>query len=40
MEYEPAIQPIISMLRMNNDEDAYLRHAGSLALRASAKLLH
>ncbi len=32
MAYKPAIQPIIEMLRQNNDEDAYLRHAGSLAL--------
>lgn len=32
IEYEPAIQPLIEMLRVNNDEDAYLRHAGSLAL--------
>ena len=30
--YAPAIQPIIAMLEANNDEDAYLRHAGSLAL--------
>ncbi|PRY34457.1 putative membrane-bound dehydrogenase-like protein [Spirosoma oryzae] len=30
--YEPAIQPIIKMLEANNDDDAYLRHAGSLAL--------
>ncbi len=30
--YAPAIQPIIEMLRKNNDVDAYLRHAGSLAL--------
>jgi len=28
----PAIQPIIQMLERNNDEDNYLRHAGSLAL--------
>ncbi len=27
-----AVQPIIDMLRANNDEDVYLRHAGSLAL--------
>lgn len=32
MAYAQAIQPIISMLRRNNDEDAYLRHAGTLAL--------
>ena len=30
--YEPAINPIIQMLEANNDEDAYIRHAGSLAL--------
>ncbi len=30
--YAPAIQPIIDLLRVNNDEDAYIRHAGSLAL--------
>lgn len=28
----PAVQPLIAMLEANNDEDAYLRHAGSLAL--------
>ena len=32
IHYEPAINPIIDLLRTNNDEDAYLRHAGSLAL--------
>ncbi|HMB93080.1 MAG TPA: HEAT repeat domain-containing protein, partial [Rhodothermales bacterium] len=30
--YPPAVQPIIDMLEANNDEDAYLRHAGALAL--------
>ena len=35
--YEPAINPIIEMLRANNDEDAYLRHAGSLALARIGK---
>jgi putative heme-binding domain-containing protein len=30
--YEPATQPIIDLLEANNDEDAYIRHAGSLAL--------
>jgi putative membrane-bound dehydrogenase-like protein len=30
--HAPAVQPIIDMLRANNDEDAYIRHAGSLAL--------
>jgi quinoprotein glucose dehydrogenase len=28
----PAVEPIIEMLRANNDVDEYLRHAGSLAL--------
>ncbi len=32
IRYESAVQPIIDMLRENNDVDAYLRHAGSLAL--------
>ncbi|MEO5889388.1 MAG: HEAT repeat domain-containing protein [Ferruginibacter sp.] len=35
--YEPAIQPIIEMLKNNNDVDAYLRHAGSLALSRIGK---
>ncbi len=35
--YEPAIGPIIEMLKANNDEDAYLRHAGSLALARIGK---
>ncbi len=35
--YEPAINPIIDMLRENNDEDTYLRHAGSLALTRIGK---
>ncbi|HYC83814.1 MAG TPA: HEAT repeat domain-containing protein [Chryseosolibacter sp.] len=35
--YEPAIQPIVDMLRANNDEDVYLRHAGSLALARIGK---
>jgi quinoprotein glucose dehydrogenase len=30
--YAPAVKPIIEFLRANNEEDAYLRHAGSLAL--------
>ncbi|HEX8038510.1 MAG TPA: HEAT repeat domain-containing protein [Chryseosolibacter sp.] len=37
IEYQPAINPIIDMLRANNDEDAYLRHAGSLALARIGK---
>jgi len=32
IRHESAVNPIIDMLRANNDEDAYLRHAGSLAL--------
>ncbi len=35
--YEPAIEPIIEMLKENNDADAYLRHAGSLALARIGK---
>lgn len=35
--YEPGIQPVIEMLRANNEEDTYLRHAGSLALARIAK---
>jgi quinoprotein glucose dehydrogenase len=35
--YEPAIQPIIQLLEANNDEDAYIRHAGSLALARIGK---
>lgn len=35
--YEPAINPIIEMLRANNEEDAFLRHAGSLALARIGK---
>ena len=35
--YEPAIPSIIDMLRANNDVDAYLRHAGSLALARIGK---
>ncbi|HEY0742932.1 MAG TPA: HEAT repeat domain-containing protein [Chryseosolibacter sp.] len=37
IEYEGAIQPIIDMLIANNDEDVYLRHAGSLALARIGK---
>ncbi len=32
IQYAPAVQPLIAMLEANNDVDAYLRHAGSLAL--------
>ncbi|MEQ9437558.1 MAG: HEAT repeat domain-containing protein [Cyclobacteriaceae bacterium] len=35
--YEPAIEPIIALLEANNDEDAYIRHAGSLALARIGK---
>jgi HEAT repeat protein len=35
--YEGAINPIIEFLKVNNDEDAYLRHAGSLALARIGK---
>ena len=35
--YEPAISAIIEMLAANNDKDAYLRHAGSLALARIGK---
>ena len=35
--YEPAINPIIELLKSNNDEDAYIRHAGSLALARIGK---
>ncbi len=30
--YHAALDPIVAMLEQNNDKDAYLRHAGSLAL--------
>jgi len=30
--YRPAVQPILAMLEANDDADAYLRHAGALAL--------
>lgn len=35
--YEPAINPVIELIRTNNDEDAYIRHAGSLALARIGK---
>ncbi len=35
--YEPAIGSIIEMLNDNNNQDAYLRHAGSLALARIGK---
>ena len=35
--YEPAISPVIELLRSNQDEDVYIRHAGSLALARIGK---
>ena len=35
--FEPAINPIIGFLGANNDADAYLRHAGALALARIGK---
>ncbi|WP_420147196.1 DUF7133 domain-containing protein, partial [Spirosoma sp.] len=35
--YEPAVQPLIQLLEANNDEDAYIRHAASLALARIGK---
>src|SRR5690606_21344805 len=35
--YEPAIDQIINLLEANNDEDAYIRHAASLALARIGK---
>lgn len=32
IEFQSAVAPIIQMLEDNNDEDVYIRHAGSLAL--------
>ncbi len=37
IEHGPAVQPLIDMLAANNDEDNYLRHAGSLALARIGK---
>jgi len=37
IKFEPAIEPIIDLLKDNNDEDAYIRHAGSLALARIGK---
>lgn len=37
IQYEPAVNAIIDFLRQNNDADAYLRHAGSLALSRIGK---
>ncbi|MEO0332701.1 MAG: HEAT repeat domain-containing protein, partial [Bacteroidota bacterium] len=35
--YEPAVEPLIDLLEANNDEDAYIRHAASLALARIGK---
>ncbi len=32
MEYKPGVLAILDMLRINNDEDVWLRHAGMIAL--------
>lgn len=37
LKHEPAIQPIIDMLEANDNEDVYLRHAGTLALAQIGK---
>jgi quinoprotein glucose dehydrogenase len=37
IRYEHAIAPIITMLEANDDEDAFLRHAGALALARIGK---
>jgi putative membrane-bound dehydrogenase-like protein len=37
IKYEPAVAPIIACLAENNDADAYLRHAGCLALARIGK---
>src|SRR4029079_5035228 len=37
IKYEPAINAVIEMLNDNNDVDAYLRHAGCLALARIGK---
>lgn len=37
IKYEPAVEAIIEMLRMNDDQDAFLRHAGCLALASIGK---
>jgi HEAT repeat protein len=37
IQYEPAIDPIIDFLKVNDDADAYLRHAGCLALARIGK---
>jgi len=37
IQYEAAIAPLIAMLEANDDEDAFLRHAGALALARIGK---
>lgn len=37
IKFEGAIQPLIAFLEANNDEDAYLRHAGCVALAEIGK---
>ncbi|MET0300833.1 MAG: HEAT repeat domain-containing protein [Flavitalea sp.] len=37
IKYEPAVNALIEMLQVNNDVDAYLRHAGTLALARIGK---
>lgn len=32
LKHKPAVQPLLAMLRANNDQDPYLRHAAVLAL--------
>ncbi len=37
ISYAPAVNPLINLLRENNDEDVYIRHAASLALARIGK---
>ncbi|MBC7850718.1 MAG: HEAT repeat domain-containing protein [Chitinophagaceae bacterium] len=37
IKHDAAINPLIEFLQVNNDEDAYLRHAGTLALARIGK---
>ena len=32
IRYQPAVEPLLAMIKANNDEDVYLRHAAVLAL--------
>jgi quinoprotein glucose dehydrogenase len=36
--FQEAVEPLIEMLKINNDEDVYLRHAGVLALSKIGKI--